>query len=81
MSVITIDLVLIVQQSVRKRSLYLMDIVNAKKIWSTNYWRVNKFLKENHIVTSLAKEPASFLKLITITSHFLQRLTVIIVVL
>jgi hypothetical protein len=27
------------------------------------YWRVNKFLKEGHIVTRLAKERASFLKI------------------
>jgi hypothetical protein len=26
-------------------------------------WRVNKFLKETHIVTGLAKERASFLKI------------------
>jgi hypothetical protein len=47
---------LIDQQSVRKRSLHLMDTVNAKKRWTIIYWRVNKFLKETHIVTHLAKE-------------------------
>jgi hypothetical protein len=50
-----IDLVLIDQQSVGKRSLYLMDTVNAKKRWTTIYWYVKKFLKESHIVTPLLK--------------------------
>jgi hypothetical protein len=59
----TIDLVLIDQQSVEKRSLHLMDTVNAKKRWTTIYWHVNKFLKESHIVTRLAKERASFLSI------------------
>jgi hypothetical protein len=40
---LAIDLVLIDQQSARKRSLLLMDIVNAKKRWTTIYWRVNNF--------------------------------------
>jgi hypothetical protein len=57
-----IDLVLIDQQSVGKRSLHLMDTVNAEKKWTAIYWRVNKFLKESHIVTRLAKE-SSFLKI------------------
>jgi hypothetical protein len=48
----TIDLVLIDQQSVGKRSLHLMDTVNAKKRWTPIYWRVNKLLKESHIVTN-----------------------------
>jgi hypothetical protein len=61
--VTSIDLVLIDQQSVGKRSLHLMGIVNAKKRWTTIYWRVNKSLKESHIVTRLVKERASFLKL------------------
>jgi hypothetical protein len=52
----TRDLVLIDQQSVGKRSLPLMDTINAKKRWTTIYWRVNKFLKESHTVTRLAKE-------------------------
>jgi hypothetical protein len=34
---ITIDLVLIDQQSVGKRSLHLMKTVNAKKRWTTIY--------------------------------------------
>jgi hypothetical protein len=72
-----IDLVLIDQQSVGKRSLLLMDTVNAKKRGTTIYWRVNKFSKKSHIVTRLAKERVSFLKII----HFWERLTVIIVVL
>jgi hypothetical protein len=59
---LSIDLVLINQQSVGK-SLHLMDTVNAKKRWTTIYWRVNKFLKESHIVTRHAKERASFLKI------------------
>jgi hypothetical protein len=62
-SEITIDLVLIDQQNVGKRYLHLIDTVNAKKRWTTNYWRVNKFLKENHEVTRLAKGQASFLKM------------------
>jgi hypothetical protein len=41
----TIDLVLIDQQSVEKRNLHLMDTVNVKKRWMTNYWRVRYFLK------------------------------------
>jgi hypothetical protein len=39
----TIDLVLI-DQSVGKRSLHQIDTVNAKKRWSTIYWRVNILL-------------------------------------
>jgi hypothetical protein len=39
----TIDLVLIDQQSVGKRNLHLIDTVNAKQRWTTIYWRVNKF--------------------------------------
>jgi hypothetical protein len=58
----TIDL-LINQQSVGKRSLHLTDTVNAKKRWTTIYWRVNNFSKESHIVTRIAKERASFLKI------------------
>jgi hypothetical protein len=47
----------------------------------TIYWRVNKFLKKSHIVTRLAKERASFLKINDINDIlFLERLTVIIVV-
>jgi hypothetical protein len=49
-----IDLVLIDQQSVGKRSLHLMYTVNAKKGWTTVYCRVNKFLEESHIVTWFA---------------------------
>jgi hypothetical protein len=60
---VTIDLVLKDQQSVGKRSLYLMDTFNAKEKRTTIYWRVNKFLKESHIVTSHAKGRASFLKI------------------
>jgi hypothetical protein len=55
-SVLSTDLVLIDQQSVGKRSLHLMNTVNAKKRWTTIYWSVHKFLKERHIVTRLAKE-------------------------
>jgi hypothetical protein len=46
-----IDLVLIDQRSVGKRCLDLIDTVNAEKSWTAIYWRVNKFLKESHIVT------------------------------
>jgi hypothetical protein len=59
--VLPIDIVLIDQESVGKRSLQLMDTVNAKKRWTTIYWCVNKFFKESHIVTRIAKERASFL--------------------
>jgi hypothetical protein len=45
MDVLRIDLVLIDQQSVGMRSLYLMDTVNAKKVWTSIYWRVNKHLE------------------------------------
>jgi hypothetical protein len=40
-SITTIDLELTDQQSVGKRSRHLMDTVNAKKRWTTVYWRVN----------------------------------------
>jgi hypothetical protein len=40
-----------------------MDTVDAKKRRTTISWRVNKFLKESHVVTSLAKERVSFLKI------------------
>jgi hypothetical protein len=42
-----------------RKSLHLMGTINAKKRWTTIYWRVNKFLKESHIVTRKAKERAS----------------------
>jgi hypothetical protein len=74
----SIDLVLIDQQSVGKRSLHLMDTVNAKKERTTIYWCVNKFLKESHVVTHLGNR-ASFLIINDIS--FLGRLTIIIVVL
>jgi hypothetical protein len=41
----TIDLVLIDQQSVGKRSLHLMDSVNGKKKW-TNFYKVTRIVKE-----------------------------------
>jgi hypothetical protein len=44
-----IELVLIDPQSVGKRTYDLMDTVNAKKRWKTNCWRVNKYLKYNHL--------------------------------
>jgi hypothetical protein len=73
----TIDLFLIDLQSVGKRSLHLMD-VNAKKRW-TLYWRVNKFLKESHIVTRLVKDRASFLKFHDIDDvSFLENLTLLL---
>jgi hypothetical protein len=53
--VLIIDLVLIDPQSVGKRT------HDAKKRWKNVYWRVNKFLKESHVVTRLGKERA-FLK-------------------
>jgi hypothetical protein len=63
----TIDLGL-TDQSVGKRSLYLMDTVNAKKR-CTIYWRVNKFLKECHLVTRVTKERPSILKIIDINDN------------
>jgi hypothetical protein len=60
---LTIDLELVDQQSVGKRSLGLMDTVNAKKRWTTIHWRDNNFYKESHIVTHYAKERVSFLNL------------------
>jgi hypothetical protein len=62
MSINTIDLVLIDKQSVGKRSLHLMDTVNAKKRWMTIYWPVNKFLIKVPHSDTLPKERASFLK-------------------
>jgi hypothetical protein len=56
-----------------------MDTINAKKRWTTIYWRVNKLLKKSHEVTHVAKERALFVKLMTL--NFLERLTAIIVVL
>jgi hypothetical protein len=59
-----------------------MVTVNAKKRWTTIYWRVNKFLKKSHIVTRFAKERVSFLKINDSNDiHFLERPSVIIVVL
>jgi hypothetical protein len=70
-----IDLVLIGQQTVEKRSLHLMDTVNAKKRWTTIYWRVSKFLEKCHIVTQVAKERAPFVKINNINDiSFLGRL-------
>jgi hypothetical protein len=46
-----------------KRSLHLMDTANAKKRWTTIYWRVNKFFKQSQMVTRLTKERGSFLKI------------------
>jgi hypothetical protein len=47
-SLTIIELVLIDQQSMGKRSLHLMDTVNAKKRWTTVYLRVNIFYTELH---------------------------------
>jgi hypothetical protein len=74
--VVPIDLVLIDQQSVGKKSLRLMDNVGAKKIWTSIYWRVNKFLKKCHIVTRLLKSEHHFCKFMTLmTFHFWERLS------
>jgi hypothetical protein len=54
------DLVLIDPQSVGKRTHDLMDTVNAKKRWKTICWRVNKYLKYNHLLPLFGKEQASF---------------------
>jgi hypothetical protein len=59
-----------------------METVNAKKRWTTINWRVNKFLKESYIVTHIAKELVSILKINDINDiSFMERLTVIIVAL
>jgi hypothetical protein len=50
-----IDLVLIDQQTEGKRSLHLIDTVDAKKRWTIIYWCVNIFLKKSHVVIHLAK--------------------------
>jgi hypothetical protein len=82
MLVLIIDLVLIDQQSVGKRSLHLMDTANSKKRWKTIYWRVNKILKESHIMTRIAKKRVSFLKIYDFNDiSFSERLTGIIVIL
>jgi hypothetical protein len=75
-----IDLTLIDQQSVGKRSLHLMGTVNAKR-WTTIYWRVNKFLKESYIVTNFDKERVSFMKINAINDISFFGTSVIIVVL
>jgi hypothetical protein len=49
--------------SIGKGNLHLMD--NAKKRWTTFYWLVNKFLKESHLLSHLAKERAQFLNKMT----------------
>jgi hypothetical protein len=55
MTVLAINLVLIDQQRAGKRSLHLMDTVNAKKRWTTIFWCVNKFLKESHIMNRFTR--------------------------
>jgi hypothetical protein len=40
----------------QKCSQFNTDTVNAKNRRTTIYWRVNKFLKESHIVTRFTKE-------------------------
>jgi hypothetical protein len=74
-------LVLRDQQNRGKRSVHLMDTVNTKKRWTNIYWCVNKFLKESYIVTHHENGRASFLKINDINDIFLERLTVVIVVL
>jgi hypothetical protein len=69
-------------ETVGKRSLHMMDTVNAKKRWTTKYWSVNKFLKKSHEMTRFAKEWTWFLKINDINdTYFFKRLTAIIVVL
>jgi hypothetical protein len=57
-----------------------MDTVNAKKRWTTVNWRVNKCLKESHVVTRLAKEEVSFSKINDINDFSIFGTPVIIVV-
>jgi hypothetical protein len=54
--VLIINLVLIDPQSVGKRTHDLIDTVNAKKRWKTICWRVNKYLKYNHLLPRFGKE-------------------------
>jgi hypothetical protein len=63
LAVHTIDLVLIDQQSVGKRSPHLMDTVNAKKRWTIILLACQQFLTESHKVTRFANERASFLNM------------------
>jgi hypothetical protein len=66
---------------VGKRSLHLIDIVNAKKRWETIYWRVNNFWKIATKCPALLMSEHHFWKLKTLmTFHFLERLTAVIVV-
>jgi hypothetical protein len=58
-----------------------MKIVNAKKEMEDNLLACQQFLKKSHLVTCLAKERASFLKINDINEIFLERLTATIVVL
>jgi hypothetical protein len=59
-SVWNIDLVLIDPKSVGKRTHDPVDTVNAKKRWKTICWRVNKYLKYNHLLPRFGTEQASF---------------------
>jgi hypothetical protein len=68
-----IDLVLIDQQSVGKRSVYLMDTVNAKKRWTIIYSRVNKYLKESHKVTITINYSLGVIKAMRKRGHFFYR--------
>jgi hypothetical protein len=49
----SVDLVFVDQKCVGKRSLHLMDTVNAKQRWTTVYWHVNKFLRASIIFENL----------------------------
>jgi hypothetical protein len=60
LTVSIIDLVLNDSQSVGKRTHDLMDTVNVKKRWKTISWRVNKYLKYNHLLPRFGKEQTSF---------------------
>jgi N-dimethylarginine dimethylaminohydrolase len=53
-SILTIDLVIIDQQSVGKRYLHLMDTVNVKR--DDHLLTCEQFLKESHEVTQLANK-------------------------
>jgi hypothetical protein len=53
----------------------------AEKEMEDIYWRVNKFLKKDHIVTRFTKERVSFLKINDINDISFLGTSVIIVVL
>jgi hypothetical protein len=58
-----------------------MGSINAKKKWTISLLACQQFFTESHIVARFANERASFMDMTLMTFYFLERLTVIIVVL